>query len=111
MNLIPNWLHRLSSPPTFYAFAQKVSPWLAGVAAVLLAYGAYGGLALAPPDYQQGEGFRIIYVHVPAAWLSLFAYSFMAGAAVIALVWRIKLAECVVTAAAPVGAARPSGWR
>lgn len=104
MNLIPNWLHRLASPPTFYAFAQKASPWLAGCAAVLLAYGAYGGLVLAPPDYQQGEGFRIIYVHVPAAWLSLFAYSSMAGAAVIALIWRIKLAECVVTAAAPIGA-------
>ena len=104
MNLIPHWLHRLSSPPTFYAFAQKLARWLAVAAVALLAYGVYGGLVLAPPDYQQGEGFRIIYVHVPAAWLSLFAYSFMAGAAVIALVWRLKLAECVVTATAPIGA-------
>jgi heme exporter protein C len=104
MALIPRWLHRLASPPTFYAFASRAQPWLAGVSAVLLGYGLVGGLALAPPDYQQGEGFRIIYMHVPAAWMSLFGYSVMAGAAVIALIWRIKLAECVLTACAPVGA-------
>jgi heme exporter protein C len=104
MNLIPNWLHRLSSPPTFYRFAERARPWLTGVSVLLLGYGLVGGLGLAPPDYQQGEGFRIIYVHVPAAWMSLFIYSLMAGAAVIALIWRIKLAECVVTSCAPVGA-------
>jgi len=104
MNLIPAWLHRLSSPPTFFAFAERLRPWLAGVSVLLLGYGLVGGLALAPPDYQQGEGFRIIYVHVPAAWMSLFIYSMMAGAAAIALVWRIKLAECVLTSCAPVGA-------
>lgn len=104
MNLIPNWLHRLSSPPTFYAFAEALSPWLAGASALLLAYGTYAGLAVAPADYQQGDAFRIIYVHVPAAWLSLMGYSLMAVAGVIALIWRIKLAECVVTSAAPIGA-------
>ena len=104
MNLIPAWLHRLSSPPAFFAFAERLRPWLAGVSVLLLGYGLVGGLALAPPDYQQGEGFRIIYVHVPAAWMSLFIYSVMAGAAAIALVWRIKLAECVLTSCAPVGA-------
>ena len=101
---IPNWMHRLASPPTFYAFAGRLQPWLWAASAALLGYGLVGGLALAPADYQQGEGFRIIYVHVPAAWMSLFTYSLMAGAAVIALVWRIKLAECVMTSCAPVGA-------
>ena len=101
---LPVWFHRLASPPSFYAFAARLLPWLAGLSVVLLGYGVFGGLVLAPPDYQQGDGFRIIYVHVPAAWLSLMGYSVMAGAAVIALIWRIKLAECVLTAAAPVGA-------
>src|SRR5689334_4878063 len=102
MALIPHWMHRLSSPPTFYAFATKARPWFGWLAAALLGYGLVGGLALAPADYQQGEGFRIIYMHVPAAWLSLMGYSLMAVAAVIALIWRIKLAECVIAATAPV---------
>jgi heme exporter protein C len=104
MPLIPDWMHCLSSPPTFYRFAGRAQPWLAVATVVTLAYGLIGGLVLAPADYQQGEGFRIIYVHVPAAWMSLFIYSVMAGAAVVALVWRIKLAECVVTSCAPIGA-------
>ena len=104
MSLIPDWMHRLSSPPTFFRFAGRAQPWLGAVTVVLLAYGLVGGLVLAPADYQQGEGFRIIYIHVPAAWMSLFIYSVMAGAAVVALVWRIKLAECVVTSSAPIGA-------
>ncbi|TAM11174.1 MAG: heme ABC transporter permease [Nevskiaceae bacterium] len=98
------WFHRLASPPSFYVFAGRLAPWLLGAALVLLAVGAYGGLVLAPPDYQQGDAFRIIYVHVPAAWMSLFAYTVMAVAAFIALVWRLKLAEVAVVAAAPVGA-------
>jgi heme exporter protein C len=104
MAWIPNWMHRLASPPVFYAFAGRLQPWLWAASAALLGYGLVGGLALAPADYQQGEGFRIIYVHVPAAWMSLFIYSVMAGASVIALVWRIKLAECVLTSCAPIGA-------
>ena len=104
MNLIPHWLHRLASPPVFYRFAGGAQPWLAAISLVLLGYGLAGGLFLAPPDYQQGEAFRIIYVHVPAAWMSLFIYSVMAGAALIALIWRIKLAECVLTCSAPIGA-------
>jgi heme exporter protein C len=104
MDLIPNWLHRLASPPTFYRFADRARPWLVGASVLLLGYGLVGGLVLAPPDYQQGEGFRIIYVHVPAAWMSLFIYTFMAGAGAIALIWRIKLAECVLIASAPIGA-------
>jgi len=98
------WLHRLASPPGFYRFAQALAPWLYGVAVPLLAVGAYGGLFVAPPDYQQGDAFRIIYVHVPAAALSLGIYTLMAAAGAIALIWRLKLAECAVVAAAPLGA-------
>lgn len=98
------WFHRLASPPAFYRLADRLAPWFAWVTIALLAYGVLGGLYLAPPDYQQGNAFRIIYVHVPAAWLSLFAYVTMAAAAAVAVIWRIKLAECVVVAAAPVGA-------
>lgn len=73
-------------------------------ALLLIAWGMYGGLVLAPPDYQQGDAFRIIYVHVPSAWLSLMIYTLMAGAGAVALVWRVKVAEAFVVAAAPIGA-------
>ena len=98
------WFHRLASPPTFYALAERLAPWCAGLAVLLIAYGSIVGLFFAPPDYQQGDAFRIIYVHVPAAQLSLFAYSAMAISGGIALIWRMKLAECAVVAIAPVGA-------
>ena len=61
---------------------------------VIDAYGAYAGLFLAPPDYQQGDAFRIIYVHVPSAYLSMMAYMFMAISGAIGLIWRLKLAHC-----------------
>lgn len=99
------WFHRLASPPTFYRWGRTLQ-WIFGVAAVLLiTVGTYGGLVLAPPDYQQGDAFRIIYVHVPSAWLSLFVYTSMAVAGGVALIWRMKLAELYVIAAAPLGAA------
>lgn len=98
------FLHRFGSPPWFYRFAGRLIPWLGGVTAVLLAWGLYGGLVLAPPDYQQGDGYRIIFVHVPSAWLSLTVYTLMAMAGAVALIWRLKIAEVFVAAAAPVGA-------
>lgn len=82
-----------------------LEPWLLWPAVVLLLIGAYGGLVLAPADYLQGEGFRIIYVHVPSAFLSMFTYTLMAVASGIGLIWRMKLAFCVAAATAPVGAA------
>ncbi|HET6545926.1 MAG TPA: heme ABC transporter permease [Rhodanobacteraceae bacterium] len=105
MNLIPPWLHRLGSPPTFYRVAGRALPWCYGIALVLGAIGLYGGLVLAPADYQQGDAYRILFIHVPSAWMSLFVYAFMAANAFIALVWRIKLAEVLAMASAPVGAA------
>jgi len=100
-----NWFHKLSSPPHFYRIASLLEPWLLWPAIALLLVGAYGGLVLAPPDYLQGEGFRIIYVHVPAAFLSMFTYVVMAVASGIGLIWRMKLAFCVAAATAPIGAA------
>lgn len=97
-------LHRLSSPPIFFALAGRVLPWVQVVALLLLALGTYQGLVVAPPDYQQGDSYRIIFVHVPSAWMSLFIYMVMAAAGGIALVWRIKLAEVIASASAPIGA-------
>jgi len=102
---LPLWFHRLGSPPTYYAFAGKLLPWCYAVAGLLAAWGLYGGLVQAPPDYQQGDSYRIIFVHVPAAWMSLMAFVAMAVAAFVALVWRMKLAQVIVLAIAPVGAA------
>ena len=79
-------------------------PWLAGIFMLLLLAGLYGGLVLAPPDYQQGESYRIIFVHVPAAWMSLFIYMVMAFCGVVILVWRMKLAEVVLISSAAIGA-------
>lgn len=98
------WFHKLASPPHFYRIAGQLSPWLLWPSLLLLAVGTYGGLVLAPPDYQQGDGFRIIYVHVPSAYLSTTIYAVMAVASAIGLIWRIKLAHAVAAAAAPIGA-------
>lgn len=100
-----NWFYKLASPPHFYRTATALEPWLLWSAVLLLVTGLYGGLMLAPADYLQGEGFRIIYVHVPAAFLSMFAYVLMAVASAIGLIWRMKLAFCVAAATAPIGAA------
>jgi heme exporter protein C len=102
--MIMRFLHKFSSPPYFYAISGRMLPWLSMLLLGLLAYGLYGGLVLAPADYQQGDSFRIIYVHVPAAWMSLFIYMVMAVSGAIALVWRIKLAEIVAISSAPIGA-------
>lgn len=98
------WFHKLASPPHAYRIAGSLVPWFGWPAFVLIVAGLYGGLVLAPPDYQQGDGFRIVYVHAPAAWLSMFVYATMAVAAAIGLVWRIKLAHAVAAASAPIGA-------
>ena len=98
------WFHRLASPPHVYRVAGRLTPWLAWPAAALIVAGLIGGLVLAPPDYQQGQGYRIIYVHAPSAWMSLMVYSTMAVAAGIALIWRMKVAHAVAASCAPIGA-------
>lgn len=98
------WFHRLGSPPSFFRFAERLAPWLMTLALLLIVAGCAAGLFLAPKDYQQGDAFRIIYVHVPTAAISLSIYLVMAIAGAVALIWRMKLAEVAVTAAAPIGA-------
>lgn len=105
MNRFVLVFHKLGSPPYFYRFAARCLPWLYASALICAAIGIYGGLVLAPADYQQGDSFRIIYVHVPCAWMGLFAYLFMAANGFVALVWRIKLSEVLAMASAPIGAA------
>lgn len=102
---LPHWMHWLGSPPNFYRFAGALRPWLMTAALLSAVIGLYGGLVLAPPDYQQGDAYRIIFIHVPSAWMSLFIYAGMAVAGLAALVWRVKLAEVVAMECAPVGAA------
>ena len=98
------WFHKLGSPPHFYRIAGKWIPWLGWIFLLLLAAGLYGGLVEAPPDYQQGESYRIIFVHVPAAWMSLFVYVVMAVCGAITIIWHMKLAEVVLICSAPIGA-------
>ncbi|MES2682290.1 MAG: heme ABC transporter permease CcmC [Pseudomonadota bacterium] len=98
------WFHRLGSPPTFFRFAERLAPWLMTVALLLIVVGCGAGLFLAPKDYQQGDAFRMIYVHVPTAAISLSIYVLMAVAGAVALIWRMKLAEAAVVSAAPIGA-------
>jgi heme exporter protein C len=98
------WFHRLGSPPYVYGLAQRLTPWLGWPAALLILGGLWGGLVRAPPDYQQGDGFRIIYVHAPSAWMSLMVYTTMAVAAAVGLIWRIKVAHAAAASCAAIGA-------
>ena len=94
----------MASPPYFYKLSGSMIPWLSLIFLIMVGYGLYAGLYLAPADYQQGDSYRIIYIHVPSAWMSLFIYVMMAVAGAIALIWRMKLAEVVMISSAPVGA-------
>ena len=98
------WFHKFGSPPHFYRIAGNWLPWLGAIFLLLLVAGVYGGLVLAPPDYQQGDSYRIIFIHVPSAWMSLFIYMVMAACGVVILVWRMKIAEIVLISSAPIGA-------
>ena len=98
------WFHKFGSPPHFYRIASKLIPWLTALFLVFVVAGLYGGLVLAPPDYQQGDSYRIIFIHVPAAWMSLFIYVVMSVCGIVTIVWRMKLAEVVLICSAPIGA-------
>ncbi|WP_395621115.1 heme ABC transporter permease [Dokdonella sp.] len=104
MNTLSLWFHKFGSPPTFYRLSRLLCPWLFAAACLIGAVGLYAGLVLAPADYQQSDAYRIIFIHVPCAWMSLFAYIFMAANAFIAVVWRIKISEILAMTSAPVGA-------
>ncbi|MCU0736160.1 MAG: heme ABC transporter permease [Methylotetracoccus sp.] len=100
------WLffHRLASPKHFYRIAGAFIPWLGGLTVLLFLAGLYLGLVAAPPDYQQGESYRIMFIHVPSAWMSMFVYVFMAVLSGIHLIWNIKLADVMASSSAVLGA-------
>src|SRR6201996_2528963 len=103
--ILGSMLTRLANPARFMRFSAAALPWCAWASCAVIAVGLYLALIAAPPDYQQGEAVRIMYVHVPAAWMALNIYLFVAVASAIALVWRHPLAEIAARAAAPIGAA------
>lgn len=105
MNPVVRWFHQLGSPPYFDRFAARWAPWSYGLAMLVMACGLWSALFNVPADYQQGDSFRILYIHVPSAWMSLFVFALMAFYAAIALIWRIKLCEILAMACAPIGAA------
>ena len=96
---------RYTSPARFMRIGNAVLPWCAWGSIAVIAVGLYLALITAPPDYQQGDSARIMYVHVPAAWMALNIYLFVAAASGVALVWRHPLAEIAARSAAPIGAA------
>lgn len=97
--------HRFANPARFMAIAAIILPWMIALTVALLVLGLYFALLASPADYQQGETVRIMYVHVPAAWMALFIYVAMAAASGSFLIWRHPLADVFAQAAAPLGAA------
>lgn len=94
----------LANPQRFLGATRQLMPWLAGAAALILGLGLYLALVVSPPDYQQGEGVRIMYVHVPSAWLGLLCYALMAGASAWGFIARHPLADVAAKSLAPIGA-------
>ncbi|EED35122.1 heme exporter protein CcmC [Luminiphilus syltensis NOR5-1B] len=98
-------IHKMGSPPWFFRFAGTLIRWLLPAVVLLLVVGAVWGLLYAPPDYKQGNSYRIIFIHVPAAVVALAGYYVMAIAGAMSLIWKIKMADTAMRAVAPVGAA------
>jgi len=97
-------MFRLANPNRFMNWSAKLLPWCVVATAILLGVGTWLALFVAPPDYQQGEAVRIMYVHVPAAWMASFVYAVMAISSAVALIWRHPLADIAAKEAAPLGA-------
>ena len=98
------WLHPYAKTEKVYSICHSWFPWTFAMGSLMLLVGVCWGLAFAPMDYQQGDAFRIIYIHVPGALLSMSTYSAMAIAAFIGLVWQVRVSDMAVAAIAPVGA-------
>ena len=108
-NVNSRWsFYRFASPATFYPLAGKLVPWFAAVAAVLAAWGLWLGMLRAPTDATQGDAYRIIFIHVPAAWMSMLLYVVMAFWAAIGWAFNARLASVVARAIAPTGAEQPA---
>lgn len=99
------WLYQLANPTQFRALSKKLRPWLILVAATGIGWGLVEGLFLSPADYQQGDTVRIMYIHVPAAWISMMIYMGLSSCAIGTLVFRHPLADSAAAAGAPIGAA------
>ena len=98
------WFHRLGSPPWIYGFSGRLLRFLLPLTLVLLVVGSVWGLAFTPPDFRQGNSYRIIYIHVPVSVVSLAGYYVMAIAGAVSLIWRMKVADIAMRVAAPIGA-------
>ena len=92
------------SPEGYYKFTSAIIPWLLTLSLFFISFGLYQGLFVAPPDYQQGDAFRIMYVHVPSAWISLFAYSVVFFSAIVSLIWHVKVYDVILLASCKLGA-------
>jgi len=97
-------LHRFANPNRFSRLAATILPWAATGTVILFAAGLYFALFASPADYQQGDSVRIMYVHVPAAWIALACYSFIAAVSGVSLIWKHPLADVAARSAAPLGA-------
>lgn len=97
-------LHRFANPNRFMRLSGAVLPWAIGITVILFPIGLYLALIGSPEDYQQGQTVRIMYVHVPSAWMALFCYTFIAIASAVALIWRHPLSDLAARAASPIGA-------
>ena len=97
-------MHALANPTRFLRLADFVLPWAIGICLLSFATGLFYALVISPPDYQQGESVRIMYVHVPSAWMGLFIYSTIAIASAMFLIWRHPVANLIARSSAPVGA-------
>ena len=97
-------MHRFANPNRFLRLGRAILPWSAGLAVLCLASGLYLWLFVSPVDYQQGETVRIMYVHVPSAWMAMSVFSSIAIASAMALIWKHPLADLIGKASAPVGA-------
>ncbi len=97
-------MYKYANPAEFQRLAARLLPWVGGATVILFALGLYYGLYASPVDYQQGHTVRIMYVHVPAAWMAMFSYVVVAGASAPSLIWTHPLADVAARAAAPIGA-------
>lgn len=97
-------MQKFANPTVFLKLANAVLPYLWVLTAALFAFGLYGAFVTSPADYQQGESVRIMYIHVPASWIAMFAYALMAFASAIAIIFRHPLADAAAKTAAPIGA-------
>ena len=104
MNRFMLFIHKTGSPPWFYQFSGRLLPWVWAIFGVLAIWGLYLGLFKSSPDFVQGESVRIMYIHVPSAYMSMLIYALMAIMGFIGLVWHVRITEIMMISSAPIGA-------